>query len=119
MKTFGELKEGDKIYIWAGEPINEHWKSKDYYAESLLSSSVYTISKVKNCGFFINLTFNTIIGNSLKISRNCQNEINTHRNISIANRTIYTLNNDCRAYRQQIIITTSEEKWLELINENV
>ena len=43
MKTFGELKEGDKIYIWAGEPINEHWKSKDYYAESLLSSSVYTI----------------------------------------------------------------------------
>ena len=50
MKTFGELKEGDKLFIWAGEPIGGPRKDKDYQVSKLLVSSVYTINKIRKCG---------------------------------------------------------------------
>lgn len=119
MKTFGELKEGDKIYIWAGEPIDGHIKSKDYEVSKLLVSSVYTINKIRKCGFYIAFSVNTVIGDSFDCGSLFESQINLSPEFSVSNRTVWKFLPNFKSQRQEIIITTSEEKWLELINENV
>lgn len=119
MKKFGELKEGDKLFIWAGEPINEHWKSKDYQVSKLLVSSVYTINKIRRCGFYIAFNVNAIIGSSFDCGSLFENQINLSPEFSVSNRSVCTLLPNWGSLRQEIIITTSEEKWLELMNENI
>lgn len=119
MKTFGELKEGDKLFIWAGEPINEHWKSKDYHVSKLLILSIYTINKIRKCGFYLAFSVNTVIGDSFDCGNLFESQINLSPDFSVSNRTVWTLLPNWSGQRQELIITTSEEKWLELINENV
>lgn len=119
MKTFGELKEGDKIYIWAGEPTSGPPKSKDYEVSKLLVSSVYTINKIRRCGFYMAFNINAIIGSSFDCGSLFENQINLSPEFSVAKRTVWQVLPNWSSQRQEIIVTTSEEKWLELINENV
>ena len=119
MKTFSELQIGDKIFIWASEPISGHRKSKDYGVSKLLVSSVYTINKIRKCGFYIAFNVNAIIGSSFDCGSLFENQINLSPEFSVSNRSVWTILPNWSSVRQEIIITTSEEKWLELINENV
>ena len=119
MKTFGELKEGDKLFIWAGEPIGEPPKSKDYQVSKLLVSSVYTINKIRKCGFYIAFSVSAVIGNSFDCGSLFESQINLSPEFSVSNRTVWELLPNWSSQRQELIITTSEEKWLELINENI
>lgn len=119
MKTFGELKEGDKLFIWAGKPMIGPSKSKDYQVSKLLVSSIYTINKIRKCGFYIAFSISTVIGNSFDCGSLFENQINLSPEFSVSNRTVWILLPNWSSRRQKLIITTSEEKWLELINENV
>ena len=119
MKTFGELKEGDKLFIWTGEPTSGPPKNKDYRVSELLISSVYTINKIRKCGFYIAFSVSTVIGNSFDCGNLFENQINLSPEFSVSNRTVWKLLPNWSSSRQELIITTSEEKWLELINEHI
>lgn len=119
MKTFKELEVGDKLFIWAGKPMTGLPESKDYQVSKLLVSSVYTINKIRKCGFYIAFSVSTVIGDSFDCDNLFENQINLSPEFSVSNRTVWELLPNWSSQRQEIIITTSEEKWLELINENV
>lgn len=122
MKTFNELQEGDKIFFWTDKPhlgdskkVNlDHYS---HYGEYI--PSVFNIDKVQNCGFCRRFLLNTIIGNKFMIGYTEANEliINVTRSTPYVKREIWWRNN-C-TYVQNLFITTSEEEWLEKINEDI
>ena len=67
----------------------------------------------------IAFNINAIIGSSFDCGNLFENQINLSPEFSVSNRTVWTLLPNWSSLRQEIIITTSEEKWLELMNENV
>lgn len=120
MKTFSELQVGDKIYIYTSKPFKrDHELANSYYYPNEFIPGIYTIKEITKMGFCYDFKVSTIIGSSIKFGYKSEMiSINiTHPNTCI-NRTLYRWVNP--SYQlQKIFITTSEEKWLESMNENV
>lgn len=120
MKTFSELQEGDKIYIYASKPFKrDHELANSYYYPNEFIPGVYTINEITKIGFCYNFEVSTIIGSSVKFSYKSEGiSINIiHPNTCIS-RTLCRWVNPSYQH-QKIFITTSEEEWLKKINENV
>lgn len=120
MKTFSELQVGDKIYIYANKPFKkDHRLANAYYYPNEFIPGVYTIKEIIKMGFCCNFEVSTIIGSSLRFSYKSERiSINITYPNTCVSRTLYRWVNPSYQH-QKIFITTSEEKWLELINENV
>lgn len=131
MKTFNELQEGDKIFIWADKPSHITYfgnnKVDNYSYLGEIISGVYNIKSVMNSGFCKRFLLNTIIGNNFNFGyRSNSNEfvVKTNDPISYIKKRIWWYDNTTANYiytkcTQNILITTSEEKWLEKINEDI
>lgn len=120
MKTFKELQEGDKIYIYTDKPVKRNYNlANSYYYPNEFIPGVYTIEEITKMGFCYNFRVNTIIGSSLRFSYKSEMiSINITRPNTCVNRTLWTWVNGSYQH-QKIFITTSEKEWLEKINENV
>ena len=131
MKTFKELQEGDKIFIWADKPsyITYFGNNKfDNYSHSgEIISGAYNIKSIRNSGFCKRFLLNTIIGNNFDLGYINSNEfvINRDYPIPYIERKIWwydnnnTVNYPINKCTQVLFITTSEEKWLEKMNEDI
>lgn len=123
MKTFKELQEGDKIFIWADEPFfcNKDY-SNDYWISEPYISGIYEINKVQKMGFCIRFSLRDIVGNKLRMYHNTNDLVLSAGKSTSIERTLCFGNLDSsynyRYYRQNITITTSEEEWLEKMEEN-
>ena len=122
MKTFSELQEGDKIFIWADKPFRDRDHSNDYWTNEPFISGIYEIKTVKKMGFCIKFSLSDIIGSRIHTYVNTNDLILSARKSTSIERTLCFSSVDSsynyRCYRQNIIITTSEEEWLEKMEEN-
>lgn len=116
MKTFKELKEGDKIFIWADEPFRDRDHSNDYWTDEPFISGIYEIEKAEKMGFCIRFSLRDIIGSKIRTYINTNDLVVSTRTGTCIERTLYYC--DKGSYRQKILITTSEEKWLEKMEED-
>ena len=116
MKTFKELQEGDKIFIWADEPFRDRDHSNDYWTDEPFISGIYEIEKAAKMGFCIRFSLRDIIGSKIRTYVNTNDLILSARIGTCVERTLYYY--DRGSYRQKILITTSEEEWLEKMEEN-
>lgn len=131
MKTFKELQEGDKIFIWADKPritnLKENTKFDNYSYLGEIISGAYNIKRIINSGFCKRFLLNTIIGNNFDLGYRNSNEfvINRDYPIPYIERRIWwydnnnTVNYPINKCTQSLFITTSEEKWLEKMNEDI
>ena len=119
MKTFKELQEGDKIYIYAYKPYIATGRSTDYCVSELFISGIYEIKTVKKMGFCIRFSLSDIIGSKIHTYVNTNDLILSAKNGTYIERTLsYYDIGEHHNYRQNITITTSEEEWLEKMEEN-
>ena len=116
MKTFKELQEGDKIFIYADKPYLAYGKSTDYYVNEPFISGIYEIEKARKMGFCIRFSLRDIIGSKIRTYVNTNDLVVSARIGTCVERTLYYY--DRGSYRQKILITTSEEEWLEKMEEN-
>lgn len=116
MKTFKELQEGDKIYIYAGEPFCDRDHSNDYWTNEPFISGIYEIKTVKKMGFCIKFSLSDIIGSKIHTYVHTNDLILSSRAGTCIERTLHYY--DRNEYRQKILIITFEEKWLEKMEEN-
>ena len=116
MKTFKELQEGDKIFIWADEPYLDRGRSMDYYVSKPFISGIYEIKTVKKMGFCIRFSLSDIIGSKIYTYVKTNDLVLSARVGTCIERTLNYY--DRSEYRQKILITTSEEEWLEKMEEN-
>lgn len=111
MKTFNELKEGDKIFTFAHKSKKREWGFNDKISWSgEFISGVYNITKIINSGFLIKFKLVPIIGTSLQY-------ISINKNAKSSVTRMYCWSNIYEMGRQKVIFTTSEEEWLKMINE--
>ena len=116
MKTFSELQEGDKIFIWADKPYLAYGRSTDYYVSEPFISGIYEIKTVKKMGFCIRFSLSDIIGSKIYTYVKTNDLVLSARVGTCIERTLNYY--DRSEYRQKILITTSEEEWLEKMEEN-
>ena len=122
MKTFNELQEGDKIFIWADKPFCDRDHFSDYWTNEPFISGIYEIEKAAKMGFCIKFSLRDIIGSKIHTYVNTNDLILSARKSTSIERTLCFIRVDprynYRHYRQNITITTSEEEWLEKMKEN-
>ena len=122
MKTFSELKEGDKIFIWADEPFRDRDHSSDYWTSEPYISGIYEIEKAAKMGFCIRFSLRDIIGSKIRTYVNTNDLVVSARKSTSIERTLcftgIDSNYNYHHYRQSITITTSEEQWLEKMEED-
>lgn len=122
MKTFKELQEGDKIFIWADEPFRDRDHSNDYWTNEPFISGIYEIEKAAKMGFCMRFSLRDIIGSKIRTYVNTNDLVVSARKSTSIERTLCFGNMDSdykyHHYRQNITITTSEEEWLEKMEEN-
>lgn len=123
MKTFKELQEGDKLFIYADKPFRDRDHSNDYWTSEPFISGIYEIEKATKMGVYMRFSLRDIIGSKIHTYVNTNDLILSARKSTSVERTLCfgSMDSDYNYYhyRQNIIITTSEEEWLEKINENV
>ena len=122
MKTFKELQEGDKIFIWADKPFRDRDHSNDYWTNEPFISGIYEVEKAAKMGFCIRFSLRDIIGSKIRTYVNTNDLVVSARKSTSIERTLYfgrmDSGNRYHYYRQNITITTSEEEWLEKMEEN-
>ena len=113
MKTFNELKEGDKIFTFADKPKKRELGFGDKISlNGEFISGVYTITKIINSGFLIKFKLVSIIGSPLP-------DVLINKNAKSSVTRMYCWSNIYDMGRQKVIFTTSEDEWLKMINEEV
>lgn len=117
MKTFKELQEGDKIFIWADKPFHDREHSSDYWTNEPFISGIYEIEKASKMGFCMRFSLRDIIGSKIHTYVNTNDLVVSARMETCIERTLQYYDR-CNNYRQKILITTSEEEWLEKMEEN-
>ena len=122
MKTFSELQIGDKIFIYADKPFCDRDHSSDYWTSEPFISGIYEIEKAKKIGFCIKFSLRDIIGSKIHTYVNTNDLILSAKKSTSVERTLCfgRMDSDYNYYhyRQNITITTSEEEWLEKMEEN-